>query len=157
MKSVICVLVISDTHKNISDAIDIINRKKPDYVLHLGDLAEDADEIKHIFPETEVIGVCGNCDWFSFSNSPTERMLDIDGVKVLMCHGHTYNVKNGISTYIENAKEKCADVALFGHTHKPMLDNMGDVIIMNPGTVDTYGWIEIKDGKANARMCTAEE
>ncbi len=157
MNSPIKLLVISDTHKNISDAIDIISRRKPDYVLHLGDLADDADDIKHIFPDVDVIGVCGNCDWASFTNSPAERMLDIDGVKLLMCHGHIYNVKNGISAYVEYARGKGADVALFGHTHKPLLDNIGDIIIMNPGTVSTYGWLEIINGKVDARMCCAEE
>ncbi|MBQ6999100.1 MAG: YfcE family phosphodiesterase [Clostridia bacterium] len=157
MKSVVNVLVISDTHKNISNAIDVISAKKPDYVLHLGDLADDADDIKHIFPNTEVIGVCGNCDWSSFTNAPTERMLDIGGVKILMCHGHTHNVKSGISVYVAYAREKGVDVALFGHTHNPMLDNMGDIIIMNPGTVNTYGWIEVTNGKADARMCSFEE
>lgn len=151
------VLIISDTHKNISNAIDIINVKKPDYVLHLGDMADDADDLKHIFPRVEVIGVCGNCDWAAFTNAPAERMLDIGGVKVLMCHGHMYSVKSGIGVYVAAAREKCADVALFGHTHIPMLDNMGDIIIMNPGTVNTYGWLEIKDGKIDARMCSAEE
>lgn len=157
MNSIIKVLVISDTHRNISNAIDIINDKKPDYVLHLGDLADDADDIRHIFERTEVIGVCGNCDWATFTNAPAERFLDIGGVKILMCHGHTYSVKSGIGSYTATARERGADIALFGHTHVPMLDNMGDIIMMNPGTVSTYGWIEIKDGKADARMCAFGE
>lgn len=151
------ILVISDTHKNISNAIDVISREKPDYVLHLGDHADDADELKHIFPEADVIGVCGNCDWASFYSAPLERMLDIDGVKILMCHGHTYSVKQGIGGYVAAATVKGAHIALFGHTHKPMLENNGNMIIMNPGTVSTYGIIEIKDGVPCAKMCTAEE
>ncbi len=157
MKDVKNILIISDTHKNISNAIDVIVRKTPDYVFHLGDLADDADELKHIFPEKEIIGVCGNCDWSSFTNEPDERMLDIDGVKILMCHGHKYNVKNGVSQYACIARDKGADIALFGHTHIPLLDNMGDVLLLNPGTVNTYGWIEIKNGKYYAKMFTAEE
>lgn len=157
MNSAKKILVISDTHKNISNAVDIINSEKPDYVLHLGDMADDADELKYIFSRVEVVGVCGNCDWATFTNAPTERFLDIGGVKILMCHGHTYSVKSGVGGYVSAARERGADIALFGHTHIPMLDNMGDIIIMNPGTVKTYGIIEIKDGKANARMCAYEE
>lgn len=156
MNKSIKILVISDTHKNISNAIDAIISEKPDYILHLGDLADDADELRYIFSEVDIINVCGNCDWASFTNAPTERMIDIDGVKILMCHGHTYSVKSGIGAYITAAREKGADIALFGHTHKPLLDNMGDIILMNPGSVSTYGIIEIKDGKADAHMCDFE-
>ena len=151
------IIVISDTHKNISNAIDIISRHNPDYVLHLGDHADDADEIRYIFPETDVIGVCGNCDWSSLTNAPVERMIDIDGVKILMCHGHTYSVKQGIGGYVAAATVKGAHIALFGHTHIPMLENTGRMIIMNPGTVRTYGMIEIKDGVPSGKMCTFDE
>lgn len=157
MKNNISVLVISDTHKNTSDAISIIESKKPDYVLHLGDHADDADELRFVFPRTEIIGVCGNCDWASSTLAPTERMLDIGGVKVFMCHGHTYSVKSGIEHCVAAAKAKGADVVLFGHTHRPLLDNRGDIVVMNPGSVSTYGWIEISEGKIDARMCTCEE
>ena len=151
------ILIISDTHKNISNAVDIIEVHKPDYVLHLGDHIDDADDLKHIFPRTEVIGVCGNCDWATSLMSPTERMLDIGGVKVFMCHGHTYSVKSGIEHFVSVARGKGAGIALYGHTHIPLLDNRGDIIVMNPGTVNTYGLIEIKNGKADARMCAFGE
>ena len=157
MKNNISILVISDTHKNISNAVGIIDDKKPDYVLHLGDHSEDADELRFCFPGTEIISVSGNCDWACSTLAPTERMLDIGGVKVFMCHGHTYSVKSGIERCVANAKDRGADIVLFGHTHRPLLDNRGDIVVMNPGPVSTYGWIEISDGKINARMCTCEE
>ena len=150
------ILVISDTHKNISNAIDAALKEKPDYILHLGDHADDADELKYIFNNADIFNVCGNCDWASFTNAPVECMIDIEGIKILMCHGHTYNVKGGAGAYLAHAREKSADIALFGHTHKPMLDNLGDIILMNPGTVNTYGIIEINDGKINAYMCDFE-
>ena len=157
MKSSKSLLVISDTHRNISNAVSIIDEMKPDYVLHLGDHTDDADELKFCFPRTEVIGVSGNCDWVSPTLVPSERMLDIDGVKVFMCHGHTYSVKSSIERCVAVAKGKGADVVLFGHTHTPLLDNRGDIVVMNPGSVSTYGWIEISDGKIDARMCSVEE
>ena len=146
MGNTILIVVISDTHRSISNAVDIINTLNPDYVLHLGDLEGDCDELKYIFDRTEIIGVSGNCDWGGFSVSPTERMLDIGGVKILMCHGHTYSVKSGYDRLIAAARVKGADIALFGHTHRPVYDHMGDMAILNPGTVDTFGLVEIKDG-----------
>ena len=35
------------------------------------------------------VNVPGNCD---FSRGDTERLIDIDGYKVLMCHGHTLSL-----------------------------------------------------------------
>lgn len=151
------IVVISDTHKNISNAIDVILSEKPDYVLHLGDCTDDCDELKRIFSEKEIIGVCGNCDWSSFSSSPVERMLDVCGVKILMCHGHTYSVKSGIGSYMATAEVKGADIALFGHTHVPLLDNRGYIALMNPGTISTYGVIEIRNGKFDMRICDFKE
>lgn len=146
MENTVSVVVISDTHKNISNAIDIINTVKPDYVLHLGDIEEDCDLLKHIFDKTDIIGVSGNCDWGGLSVSPTERMLDIGGVKILMCHGHTYSVKSGYDRLVAAARAKGAHIALFGHTHTPVYDHLGDVAILNPGTTDTFGLINIKGG-----------
>ena len=71
MKNTFRIIVISDTHKNISNATDIITAEKPDYVLHLGDLEDDADQLRYIFDRTEIINVCGNCDWGGLSNAPT--------------------------------------------------------------------------------------
>ena len=150
------ILVISDTHKNISNAVEVIEEKKPDYVLHLGDLAEDAEELQLIYPRTEIIGVRGNCYWVSRAQAPDVRVIDIEGVRIMMCHGHTYGVKNGLCAFTEAAMEKGVEIALFGHTHIPMLDNRGDIIIINPGTIRTYAWIEIDDGEIDAKMCSIE-
>ena len=41
-----------------------------------------------------------------------------------------------------------ADIALFGHTHRPFLEEDGGVWYMNPGAArdGRYGVIEMKDG-----------
>lgn len=151
------ILVISDTHKNISNAVEIIENKKPDYVLHLGDLSADADEIRYIYPRLEIIGVSGNCDWLSVNNAPLERMLDIGGVKILMCHGHTYSVKNGVGAYTAVVEAKNADIGLFGHTHIPYCENKGEFTLLNPGTVSAYGWIEVCDGEFDCKIYSVGE
>lgn len=146
------ILVISDTHRNISSAVDIIEDKNPDYVLHLGDMSDDCDELSYMYPRINVVGVRGNCDWQTLSNAPLERMLDIEGVKILMCHGHSYSVKKGIGAYCAVASVKGAHIALFGHTHVPLIEQIGDSLLINPGTVSTYAWIEVSNGKFNATL-----
>ena len=59
-------------------------------ILHLGDCVVDADALRREFPHITMVNVPGNCD---FSRGDTDRLIDIDGYKVLMCHGHTYGVK----------------------------------------------------------------
>ena len=156
MARTIRIVVISDTHRNISDAIDVITAESPDYVLHLGDLESDCDELRYIFDRLDIIGVSGNCDW-SGMNSTTERMLDIGGVKIFMCHGHTYSVKSGYDRLIAAARARGADIALFGHTHRSMYDHLGDIAIMNPGTTDTYGLIEIEGGAFRGSIKAVDE
>lgn len=146
MKSKIKIMVFSDTHKNISNAIDVIINEKPDYVFHLGDHSEDGEELERLFDRIKFVYVSGNCDWSCMSRAPVERFFEIDGVKIFMCHGHTYRVKSGTDVYLAEARRRGADVALFGHTHKPLYEHGGDVALLNPGSVSTYGWLEISGG-----------
>ena len=69
-----------------------------------------------------------------------------------MCHGHTYHVKSSLSSLKRRGRAVKADVILFGHTHEKYLEKDGDVIIMNPGTVWSYGIIELADGEIDARV-----
>ena len=84
------VLVLSDSHGNDGNMVRAVVREEPDMVLHLGDCVVDAEALRAEFPHMTLVNVPGNCD---FSQGDTERLLDIDGYKVLMCHGHTYGVK----------------------------------------------------------------
>ncbi len=84
------VLVLSDSHGNVGNMIRAVKREEPDMILHLGDCVVDADALRREFPYITMVNVPGNCD---FSRGDTERLIDIDGYKVLMCHGHTYGVK----------------------------------------------------------------
>lgn len=157
MGATIKILAISDTHRNISNAIDIINAEKPDYVFHMGDLESDAEDLQAIFSKVNFVFVSGNCDWASLSTAPGERFFELGGVKILMCHGHTYNVKQGVEYYLSVARGKGAHLALFGHTHNAFLKSWDDVTLLNPGSVSSYGWIEITDGTFTAKTVNYEE
>ena len=52
------------------------------------------------------------------------------------------------------AKEMDAQILLFGHTHRPLVDYDGTLWVMNPGSVGrsnpcTYGIITISGGRVN--------
>ncbi len=60
---------------------------------------------------------------FSFhtaSELPEELLLTFDGYKILLMHGHRYDVKYSLERAISHAATAGADVLLFGHTHTPL-------------------------------------
>lgn len=146
-------LVISDTHRNIENAVSLINKYKPDYVLHLGDICDDCERLSDIFPNRIILSVIGNNDFPpAYPEYPKERVFTLDGKKIFMCHGHKYHVKQGLVSLVMRARELGADIALFGHTHMKFLEKDGSVIVMNPGATRSYGIIEISNGDIKARI-----
>lgn len=146
-------LIISDTHHRIDNAIDLITRTNPDYVLHLGDMCEDCVQLQKRFPSRIILSVMGNNDYPQrYPDIPYERTFTLDGKKIFMCHGHKYNVKLGIDRLAYKAESINADIVLYGHTHSKHLEISSGMIIMNPGSTSSYGIIEINNGEANARL-----
>lgn len=141
-------LVFSDSHGNTAKMIDVVRREEPDQLLHLGDVVRDTRALTEQFPHLPLACVCGNCD--GRSDLPPERLLTFGGKKVLMCHGHTYGVKCGIGGAVAAARQMGADVLLFGHTHEAFCDLLGELWVMNPGSIGslfeaTYGIIRITE------------
>ena len=55
--------------------------------------------------------------------------------KVFMTHGHYYYVSAGTETLKQEARARGAQIVLFGHTHRPVIDYTDDVIAVNPGSI----------------------
>ena len=88
-------LVISDTHGDIFTAKKLIEQyPQIDGLIHLGDNYKDAYIIKVNHPDLNVLMVPGNCDFVY--DTPPELVFEIEGKRILMTHGHLYNVKSGI-------------------------------------------------------------
>ena len=141
--------VFSDTHRFTRFVIEAIRRSQPDMIIHLGDHDVDADELRKVFPEIPVYNVRGNCDFLT--DAPETDVVSIGPVKAFITHGHLYNVKYiGPQRIAYAAAEAGARIAMFGHTHIPMQQEMGDVIVMNPGTagkgsVLSWALVEVLD------------
>jgi putative phosphoesterase len=52
-----------------------------------------------------------------------------------MTHGDIYRVKNGLEALVRKALAEKATVALFGHTHTPLVQSEEGVLLVNPGTL----------------------
>ena len=147
-------LVVSDTHRDISRVCRIINDTKGliDGVIHLGDVVEDADKLRKLYDWLPVYNICGNCDYGT--DVPPINVLDFDGKKILITHGHLFGVYYDTTKLVYKAMEAGADIALFGHTHIPYLEKIHNVYVMNPGSLTqprggskpNYAIIKIENG-----------
>ena len=151
-------LVCSDSHGNLEDLRQAVEREQPDQVLHLGDVVWDGQRLREVYPGLVLEQVRGNCDGYG-DGFPEEKELLVGGKRIWMLHGHTYRVKLGVSLVAEEARVRGVDAVVFGHTHQPLCYLDGNLWVMNPGTISgfpkaTYGLIELKDGSINCR--TAE-
>lgn len=130
------ILIFSDTHNYIDPCIQIIkNTKDVKAIIHAGDCADDADDLKYIFPDIPVYNVRGNNDFLS--SAPDKKLITISDKKILTVHGHIERVKYDLSlTALSELGEKYrADLVIFGHTHKPQTEYKNNMIIINPGSV----------------------
>lgn len=146
------IFVFSDTHGSTNGCMRVIgDAKNAAAIIHAGDCVRDADDLNSIFPDIPMYNVRGNCDFLS--NDVNDRIEIIDGVKIFITHGHSYNVKNTLSELKRKGHEINADVVVFGHTHVPTVDIDGGMIILNPGSSSgggTYAVITIDNKKARA-------
>lgn len=132
------IIVLSDSHGNINNMIWAVKQVKPDMIIHLGDCWGDAQRLQQEFPNIPLEQVPGNCDYHL---EKCERILKIEGFDVLLCHGHTFNVKTGLLSLQLAAQERNVQVALFGHTHKVFYDKHNGVTYLNPGSIGAPGYM----------------
>jgi len=151
-------LVFSDSHGDTARMRRVIERTPADVILHLGDGARDFEQLSETV-ETRALflAVRGNCD--GVSDWPLERLFDREGIRFLMLHGHTHQVKHGTERLARYAEAKEVDVVLYGHTHRaedryvPAEGEGRPLRLFNPGSIGaawrdeaSYGYIEIRNG-----------
>ena len=145
-------LVLSDSHKNIDRMIYAAEQTAPDIILHLGDHISDAQRLSKQLPKTIIYIVKGNCDYDD--KGKNELFLTLEGIKILMTHGHTYGVKSGLAMLIDRARQLDAGIVLYGHTHRAALHREYKLWLMNPGQMErhdsilsaSYGIVNIENG-----------
>ncbi len=127
------ILVISDTHGRLGDVQRLLEKlDPPDLLLHLGDIESDPQFLREMSP-CPVVCVSGNCDWIP--GLPKEALIRIGKYKVWLNHGHRYGVRAGVGVLRQEAIDRGADIAMFGHTHIPVIMRGDDVTIINPGSL----------------------
>ena len=159
------VLVFSDSHGKQDNIREAMARQisMPYAVIFLGDGLRDLEEID--FGGAQIYSVSGNCDGMlaSLMGVPDEQLIVVGGKRIFITHGHKYHVKSVLSPLVLRARELCADIVLYGHTHEGFEMTVGKdndlgieltkpLYVMNPGSIGSYpycfGNIEIsRDGE----------
>lgn len=149
------ILVFSDSHSNpryIEKALEI-HGGIADLVIFLGDGIRDIERVREKYSNLQFFIVKGNCDVFCSIEYRDYSVLDLDGVKILITHGHLFGVKNGFDRILYRAEELGADAVFFGHTHEPIDYSayLGEkrIHIFNPGSIafgGTYGVVNTSNG-----------
>ena len=126
-------VIMSDTHgkKAGVQSLKAILAEN-DYIVHLGDGAEDMKELRNRYPE-KTYACVGNCDLFA--PLPEDGVLEVENVRIFYCHGHRYGVKNDLEALASAAKARDCQIALYGHTHLGKISEIDGVTLINPGTM----------------------
>lgn len=141
-------LILSDAHRDyLSLAAAIRLHPEADAVFFLGDGEEDfcSQTVSRLLTNKKVTAVCGNCDMYS--TLPKEELVLLGGKRIFALHGHTRFVKYGLQSLADAAKEKQADLVLYGHTHIPRHDCIDSMEFLCPGSIRAgdYGLVDITD------------
>ena len=118
--------IIADTHGLMRpEALDALEGVA--LILHAGDVgrASVLDALRGIAP---VHAVSGNID--AAEAGLRQRVaFELEGVRFHLSHGHEL----GSPTPAALAARYDADVIVYGHTHRPLIEQIGATLVVNPG------------------------
>lgn len=136
-------MVISDTHGYLKAAVRAWREHGPwDQVVHLGDGLGDAVALA-VEIRADLLAVRGNNEGPAAADTEDELFFEADGTRFYATHGHLFgltawggpDLETQLTTLAERARDGGAEVALFGHTHQPMVRQVAGVLLVNPGAM----------------------
>lgn len=154
--------ILSDTHLSTPgtafvSAVDQVFRDS-DLIIHAGDLTDTS--ILSAFVGKPVVAVHGNtCSPTTRARLPESRLIQVGGRTIAVCHGHAGGP--GLEDYLLG-RFGDADCIVFGHTHRPLIKQIGQILLVNPGTFratgqygspGTYAVLDITNSGMHAEIC----
>ena len=145
--------LISDTHSLMRvDALAALDGVE--LILHAGDVGTYGvlRELQAIAPTQ---AVSGNID-DPILGLPRTLDLTFEGLRIHVSHGHEL----GSPTPAALVRQYPADVIVYGHTHRALVERRGHTLIVNPGAagprrfnlMPSVGLLTVKDGKADVEI-----
>lgn len=150
--------LISDTHGLVRDSV-FTALAGVSQILHAGDVGgrDVLDALSAIAP---VQAVYGNVDPID-GLLPGQIALDIAGMSIHVSHGHEL----GSPTPARLLSRYSADILVFGHTHRAVIDRQGARLVVNPGAAGpkrfnlkpSVAILRIENGRADAELLTLSD
>ena len=145
--------LISDTHSLLRvEALAALHGAE--LVLHAGDVGSYG-VLRELGELAPVHAVSGNVD-DPILGLPPQAELTLGGLRVHVSHGHEL----GSPTPALLVRAYAADVIVYGHTHKPLIEMRGATLVVNPGAAGprrfnlkpSVALLTIENGRASARL-----
>ncbi len=136
--------VLSDTHAlsaRSAAAMECVygffRRARVDLIVHAGD-AGSAAVLSELQKIAEVAAVRGNADSLDLIDSLPDRIrIEIGKRAILVMHGH--HGRTALAT-ARAAASPDIDLIIFGHSHRPLIENHNGTILFNPGSPTERRW-----------------
>lgn len=153
--------MIADTHvpgrgRRLPDAVSELF-DGVELILHAGDFVDSGilHELQAIAPTR---GVLGNCDASELATLlPIKDSFDAGGLRIGMIHdsGPREGRRKRMSAAFPNHR-----VVVFGHSHRPLVEDDGALLLLNPGSacdpraakIPTVAILEIDQGRPRASL-----
>jgi uncharacterized protein len=123
--------VIADTHGLFDPAL-VEHFAGVTAILHAGDIG-DPDVIRQLRQIAPVIAVSGNIDDFEQSGFPRMRVVRRAGVTIVIRHilFERGCITDEVREWLDSIQPH---ICIFGHSHRPAIDQHGGTILFNPGS-----------------------
>lgn len=125
-------IIASDSHTDTKSLALIRDRHlhEAHLFIHCGDSQLPANHPAL----TYYLSVSGNCDFDS--DYLNERIIPLtDDDRLLVTHGHLYDVKYSLQRLYYKARELEATIVCYGHSHCIGAQLIDDILFINPGSV----------------------
>ena len=157
------ILIISDSHSQLSYIDDVLRKHKNDYdiLVHLGDQCSDMLTFLPLENKTEsskqVYLVRGNIENDLVFNSDSKIQkefkesvsLEIEGFSVFFTHGHRFSLQSTSLFLQKTAVKNGYDLVFHGHTHQRRNQVVDGIRYFNPGALVNreYAIVTLDDKK----------
>jgi putative phosphoesterase len=147
------IAVLSDTHREDGHGLTGRTReavREASVLVHAGDFTTPSTFASLREAAGRIEAVHGNRDVPVLRDRlPAQRTVEREGVRMALVHGHEHD-ETALSLL---GRSQEADVVVFGHSHRPLIVETGDVVLLNPGShADPRG-----NPAAHAELTSTEE
>ena len=151
------ILLASDSHGRTSRLHELESIPADQY-LFAGDLCDDPSSIE------KWTAVAGNNDQYLHIDLPEAAIIPAEGHQILLVHGHQFPASVRKKKLAALAGAYGCDIVVYGHSHVPDMDQVDDVVLLNPGSVfrsrdgegPSYMMLHLDKDKAGAELVRKE-